>query len=44
MSDDGNSMHEDFMQSFDGSPATKTMTIDYKRIGKAMAAKSADKK
>jgi hypothetical protein len=32
MSDDGNSMHEDFMQSFDGSPATKTMSIDYKRV------------
>jgi len=43
MSDDGNSMHEDFMQSFGGSPATKTMSIDYKRIGKAMAAKPAVK-
>ena len=41
MSDDGNSMHEEFMQSFGGAPATKTMTIDYKRIGKAMAAKPA---
>jgi hypothetical protein len=41
MSDDGNSMHEDFMQSFDGSPAAKTMSIDYKRVGKAMAAKPA---
>lgn len=41
MSEDGNSMHEEFMQSFDGSPATKTMSIDYKRIGKAMAAKPA---
>jgi hypothetical protein len=43
MSDDGNSMHEEFMQSFDGSPATKTMTMDYKRVGKAMAAKPAGK-
>ena len=38
MSHDGNSMHEDFMQSLDEAPATKTMTIDYKRVGKAMAA------
>jgi hypothetical protein len=44
MSDDGNSMHEDFMQSFDGSPATKTMSIDYKRVGKAMAEKPATAK
>jgi hypothetical protein len=44
MSDDGSSMHEDFMQSFDGSPATKTMSIDYKRMGKAMAAKPAASK
>ena len=44
ISDDGNSMHEEFMQSFDGSPATKTMTIDYKRIGKATGEKPADKK
>jgi hypothetical protein len=43
MSDDNNSMHEEFMQSFDGSPATKTMSIDYKRVGKAMAAKPAGK-
>jgi hypothetical protein len=43
MSDDGNSMHEDFMQSIDGSPATKTMSIDYKRVGKAMAAKPTGK-
>lgn len=43
MSPDGNSMHEDFMQSFDGGPATKTMTMDYKRVGKAVAAKQAAK-
>jgi hypothetical protein len=43
MSDDGDSMHEDFMQSFDGGPATKTMSIDYKRVGKAMAAKPTGK-
>jgi hypothetical protein len=43
MSDDNNSMREEFMQSFEGSPATKTMTIDYKRTGKAMAAKPAGK-
>ncbi len=43
MSDDGNSMHEEFMQSFDGSPAAKTMSIDYKRVGKAMAEKPAGK-
>jgi len=43
MSDDGNSMHEEFMQSLDGAPATKTMTIDYKRVGKAMATKQAAK-
>ena len=43
MTDDANSMHEDFMQSFDGSPSTKTMSIDYKRVGKAMAAKPAAK-
>jgi len=43
MSEDGNSMHEDFMQSFNGSPATKTMSIDYKRVGKAMAAKAMGK-
>jgi len=43
MSADNNSMHEEFMQSFDGSPATKTMSIDYKRVGKAMAEKPAAK-
>ena len=43
MSDDGNTMHEEFMQSFNGSPATKTMSIDYKRVGKAMAEKPAGK-
>ena len=43
MADDGNSMREEFMQSFDGSPATKTITIDYKRVGKAMAEKLAGK-
>ena len=43
MSDDGNTMREEFMQSFDGSPAAKTMSIDYKRVGKAMAAKPAAK-
>jgi hypothetical protein len=40
MSDDSNSMREEFMQSFNGSPATKTMSIDYKRAGKAAAPKS----
>ena len=43
MSDDGNAMREEFMQSFDGSPAKTTMSIDYKRVGKAMAAKPAAK-
>lgn len=37
--DGGNSMHEEFMQSVDGGPMNKIMTIDYKRAGKAMAAK-----
>jgi len=41
MTDDGNAMTEVFMQSIAGAPATKTMTIDYKRVGKAMAAKGA---
>jgi hypothetical protein len=43
IADDANSMHEDFMQSFDGADATKTMSIDYKRVGKAMAEKTAGK-
>jgi Protein of unknown function (DUF1579) len=41
VADDGNSMHEEFLQSADGGPEKKIMTIDYKRAGKAMAAKPA---
>jgi uncharacterized protein DUF1579 len=43
LADDGNSMHEEFTQSTDGGPEKKMMTIDYKRVGKAMAAKPAGK-
>ena len=44
IADEGNSMHEEFSQSVDGGPMAKIMSIDYKRVGKAVAEKPADKK
>ena len=38
---DENTMHEEFTQSIDGGPMKKIMTMDYKRVGKKMAAKTA---
>jgi hypothetical protein len=38
---DENTMHEEFEQSIDGGPMKKIMTMDYKRVAKKMAAKTA---